>query len=254
MTPNNTSRKQWIGEIFDVFSDRTRPDQVWIEDSYEARDIARSFVPVEPRDFTFEYLASNAKLYPYGTWIFLFTVEAFHYYLPSLMALCIEDFKRADGIPNVLLNRINRFPPFLASIDKWAEEAIKLPLDVSHKDSRNQLYHDFDITKLKNWFFDEVEPKSIERISRLNDEERKVVVSFIDYLESTKEFRLFETTSARAMILNGSLANRLGASSEEEIVVLLQVIDLLIQKFPHHFIGNPADYVKAELEIERSMI
>lgn len=223
---------------------------LWIENSYEARDIAPTFEPVKPRDFTFDFLESNRRLQLYFSFVSLFTVDAFHYYLPSLMALCIEDYKRAGALPDVLLHRLHRIPPFVKSIDKWVEEAGRLPVQAPGEDSSRSLLHELEL--LKDWFFGKSDPNCIESICRLRDEEKQAVVSFVDYLETTSDFKQFETTAARAMLLNGSLANRLGASRKEEVDELLNVVDLITVKFSQHFNRDLADEHKTRLIIDRA--
>lgn len=247
---NHLKKKEIIEYIFESFSERELPENLWIKDSYEARYIAATFVPVKPREFTFEFLESNRKLQMYYSFINLFTTEAYQYYLPSLLALCIEDFEKADALPDVLLHTFHRHPPFTMPIDKWVAETSRISDRTSNEDSKTQLLHELKVMSLKSWFFENIELQRIEKMSSLSNREREVIISFIDFLEITEEYYSFETISARAVIQNGSLANRLGASSKVEVCELLKVVDLITYKFPQHFDIDSSNRLKDRLRIE----
>lgn len=247
-------RAELIEEIFAAFSWRKKPDKIWRTNVWDGKDLEKNVDPVDSRDFTFELMERHVQLHRYCDFIHFFTNQGFQYYLPSLMSLLLEDLNRSDGLVDVLVHALHRIPPFIYPIEKWKGEIEKLAPEEKLQQLRWYEEPLSRIRLLRQWFFENAHPEQIGYTYSLTKEEKRVILLFLDYIQTTPEFKPFEMVAVRSFYDGGSLSKRLGVVSLEDATSLIDVLGLLRSKYPSKFHAQEVNAVVDQLLLERSLL
>lgn len=210
--------------LFDAFSTRPMSDGRFSPNMYDEYGlVARHLRDVSARCLSFEVLES----YPHDqTAILCFlAVEGQLYYLPSFMALCVEDISRADPYDAAILWRFRYCPFWSESVLAWRSEIVdgltdpRVPQDLRQLPSED----------LREWFSNGIDPSRHPWIARMNAEEKRAVCRFLEFIESERPaeysrggggvpgggLRWRDVSAAKAMLGDGPLWSRLGVAMAE---------------------------------------
>lgn len=247
-------RAELIEEILAAFSWRKKPDKIWRTNVWDGKDLEKNVDPVDSRDFTFELMERHVQLHRYCDFIHFFTNQGFQYYLPSLMSLLLVDLNRSDGLVDVLIHSLHRIPPFIYPIDQWEGEVEKLAPEEELQHLRSYQDPLLTIESLRRWFVERAHPEQIGYTCNLTQEEKRVVLLFLDYIETTPEFKPFEMVAVRSFYDGGSLSKRLGVVSFGDFASLIKVLQLLRSKYPSRFHSHEVKAVIEQLLLEKSLL
>ena len=230
----DNERQQLIDRVFDAFAWRQRPGRIMGRD-WESIEYERHLAGVAPRELTF----ASLEVYDgdHNVLLSLATPEGARYYLPSVVALCIEDWERADILSDRLIWQF-RASPADGAVLTWPSAFNPF------RDHGRRL----DVPK---WFLD-AEPVRNRLMSGMTMGERQVLAEYFDFETrtcvryfSTRDF--IERRAAIAFLRGRPYAERLGARNAEENQALLDALAVLKRRLPEEFGGSRTQAVEAEL-------
>ena len=248
-------RADLIEQIFGAFSWRKKPDKIWRTNVWDGKDLEQNVDPVDSRDFTFELMERHVQLRMYCAFIHFFTTQGFQYYLPSLMSLLLQDLYRADGLVDVLVHKLHRIPPLIGPIEQWKREIEEL----APEDELPQTEWDDDdelamVCWLHEWFFERAHPGQNDYTYGLTIEEKRAIVLFLDYIETTQVFEPFEIVAVLSFYDGSTLGKRLGVVSFDDFASLVEVLELLQRKYPSRFHSQEVKAIVDRLRLEQSLL
>ena len=246
-------RAELIEEIFAAFAWRQKPDKIWRTNVWEGKELERHVERVDPRDFTFELMERHVELRMFCEFIHFFTTQGFQFYLPSLMSLLLKDLFRSDGLVEVLIHTLHRIAPFDYPIERWPSKIEEL---VTEEELQQQEWNVGDMSIIRwlhQWFFERAHPEQNDYTYGLTIEEKRAIVLFLNYIETTQVFEPYEIVAVRSFYDGGSLSKRLGVVSLDDIASLIEVLELLGRKYPSRFHSQKVKGVVDQLLLEQSL-
>ena len=254
---NQERMSQFLNRVHDPFSWRSKPKEFW-NDLYgeRAEYYTDNFRFVKPREFSFDIFESRPH-YGEGDALCVMTVETFLYYLPSFMSLVVQDIDRSTDLRIAILGNLRSYPPgYQSNIKSWVKHAQEQD---SFDGPLQQCWTNVSglhIRTLRKWFLLNVNRGQNERIVQMTKTESETVREFLDISERLEADVLGMapypawTHSVRSILLDLSLSNRLGAKNEGDILDLIRLIDLAVQKYPQCFPKQAAQSIKDQLIAE----
>lgn len=267
MTPRcttNSERNQLIDDIFKAFSHRARPcNGFWATEEAEA--VEKHLAGVGVSDLSFETVEScygvrksvhtvhgvvtlrtRPSRWPLGEQHFLVSMKPSMqlYFAPAFMALCIADYGRVPQSTNQILQWFREagvgFRLFFSRrpsdfVDGLLRQIAEFP--PLRGESEPSALRD-----VARWYFEALHPTSNPYVARLTDDERSVFRRFFRHLQATRpgEFALHgdcgrAVHAAGALLGDGQVSERLGATTSAECRHLMDVLDLLQAEFRAYF-------------------
>jgi len=231
------NRQQLLDEIFSAFSHRPRIERGF-NDHDEGRDFERELGPLMPCEVSFEAI-DRAGWGATSGFISMDLPTQLHY-MPGLMALCIADFDRANGLPSHLLGL---FREDLACHDLYHDLPSLGPDRFVDALVRNRVPfggfdRDFYIRILAPWFYDAFNPEGNVYMALTTQREKQAFCRFFAFLERKYEiyYRAERTVyAARAMLTGDALTKRLGIQTDAERLTLIELLARLEQRLPDDF-------------------
>ena len=228
-------------QIFDAFSWRERPNSLWDLDDLERRGVEEKLSGLTARQVTFTVMESDCR-----DQVFLSTADRFIYYLPSVVALCIDDMRRANLWPDIVLWKFRVWPVMSKTLD-WSDE-LQQSKDFTERNRAN----------LRKWFYcaglfeNRFTPKhNLEAPGFLNEmtkSEREAIALYFDYYEGHPDrlgsaeyigteidYEMIVLRAAKAMLRGEMLGARLGAENMDDRRLLLESLDILEHRLPDDF-------------------
>ena len=251
---NQERMSQFLNRVHDPFSWRSKPKEFW-NDLYgeRAEYYTDNFRFVKPRDFDFDIFESRPH-YGEGDAFSVMTVDTLLYYLPSFMSLQVQDIERSNLLEIDILSTLRGSPPgYKSTIKSWvrhAEEQESFTGPLEQYLRSDPWTH---IKSLRKWFLLNVNLCHNQILTNMTKAEREIVVEYLDLLENLQADVLGMAPfsawihSVRSILLDHSLSNRLGAKNKGDILDLIRLIDLAIQKYPQCFPLQAAQPIKDQL-------
>lgn len=246
---NDGERHQFVNRVFDTFSWRDEPKEIWSRDHWGYDWYARGFDPVHPRAFDFEFFEAH-PFKSQGDRLCVMSIEGYLYYLPSFITLLLEDARRAHDLGDSLLGTLRSFPPYVGSLANWVWYTRERP-------SSPGLGHTFDesdeqslVRNLEDWFVRRASPSQCQPISNMTRQERKIVALFLDELVQHRDYcdSAHEIQSVQSILRNESYGRRLGVRTKDDIDQLLTLLEIVVNRYPASFPPHLAKSIRRELE------
>ena len=232
MEPN---RKELVESLFDAFSGRSLPkvDAYW--GNTEAAAVERHFKDALPRQVSFEFVESCCDAD--------FILSAMKpltqlYYVPSFMALGVEDYERTNLEPDQILHWFRLWPFETHQTQDDGKPNCVFPL-------WSGPYPDHRLKRFKKWYFEGFRPEENVHVAASTEREKRAFISFFEFLEGHRplEYSLHgwhpdagrALYAAKALLRGDSLPKRLGATSKHECQSLLRALDTLQSEYPRAF-------------------
>ena len=269
----DAARRQLVGDAFDAFAHRKRPqDGFWGD--VESTELKGYLEGVSPRQLT----SAVWDACPIPDLFFLgcmkLTMQL--HFAPAVMALCIEDYERVElSTDHVLywfrddaLGYRLYFDPTCRRDFGWGGKRPNraswpsgwfldwLRREMAKKSELDAEDCPWAVQRTKAWFFDAFQPADNRYMAVLTGREKGVLRRFFGFLqeEHPGEFALHDsysgraTHAAKAMLDGNSLGDALGATSAAECRYLIDVVDRLEGELPEHFPKARTVPLKAALE------
>lgn len=239
----------FVDRVFDTFAWRSQPQEIWDEDHYNYDYYNNGFDPVPPREFDFNVFESH-PFHSQGDRLYVMTVEGYLYYMPSFIALILEDVDRTNGLGHSVLGSLRSHPPYIGPISDWVSHLQEQPPLVGSPEEIEELEVHWLVESIKEWFVEKVHPSQCEHISNMTELERKIVAQFLDKLVLNQEFadEANQIHSVQSVLRNETYIGRLGAFSESDITELLLLIDTATKKYSAHFPSQLYDSIRNRLK------
>lgn len=243
-------QQQLIDGVFDAFAWRQRPERIFVHDyvvdgvrvgqDWESVAYEQHLAGIAPRDLTFAaldaYDGDRNVLFSFAT------PEGARYFVPSIVALCIEDWDRADFLRDILIWQFRAFPYATAAgaLPSWPAAFQACPASELRQ------------AQVSAWFL-EAHPSCNKLMSGMTPREREVVAEYFDFearhcVRSFGTSGLIERRAASAFLRGRPYARRLGARNEEENQALLDAFAVLKRRLPEAFSGARAQAAEAKLQ------
>ena len=248
-------RLRFVDRVFETFSWRDPPEEIWIEETWEADQYRKDFSPVPPREFDFRVFEAH-PFHSQGDRLCFMTVQGLLYYLPSFISLVLEDIDRTNGLEDAVLGTLRSYPPYAGLIDRWIWYAREQPsfkglgsvFDESAKLSLTE--------SLKDWYVLKACADQCKHIVNMTRQEREIVAQYLDRYDELLVRTYSEnndanwTQSVRSMLRNDSYAKRLGAINDADILDLLTLLDVALEQYPGSIPSQIAESVRTRLKTE----
>ncbi len=246
-----------IERTYDAFVWRKLPDEVWDQDHSEVDQFQGEFLPLTPSEFGFDVYESEPWC-GQGEAINSMTVEGFLYYLPSFLALLLQDWKRCKGLETNLFSRLRSCVVFPGPYMMWH---IHIQLQPMFKGSFAQCI-DPDVRRpidnLLDWYFHKAESSQCDPIVQMTLQEREVVAQCLgcfgrtlkdDWLHGWR-WTVNWIEAVRGVLLDAPLSRRLGARNDTDVADLLLLLDMSSRTYPRVFSTSLIEPLKKELHKE----
>ncbi len=244
-------RYQFVNRVFDTFSWRTVPEESWLgfEDNWEYDWYNDGFEPVHPREFDFQVFEAH-PFKSQGDRLHLMTIEGYLYYLPSFIALLMDDVWRTNDLGDSILSSLRGHPPVPGSIASWVQYTRDRPSAMRLSLTDDESYGYSLVERLENWFLRKASPSRCKHIVNMTPQEREIVAQFLDELVKHPIFcnDAHQIQSVQSTLRHESYGRRLGARTEDDIEQLLALLDEAVDKYPASFPAPLAKKIRRELQ------
>ena len=217
-----------IERVFEAFAPRKRPTKRFLASFDPAQ--AAALADLAPRDLVGPRAPRTARaggsysLVDYDL-LFCTTTDGCLYYMPAVIARCIEDYEAADILVDSIENWFRWYPFYL-----FTGSAADWPRMIEG------CYH---IDSVRSWLMVGRRWRdTLAMMRRMTVAERDVLVAFYSYLDDTHDRDVqSECTrrSAKALLAGRGLLDVLLLRSNDECMELVEVIRALETDFPHGF-------------------
>ncbi len=217
-----------IERAFEAFAPRKRPTKRFLASFGPAQ--AAALADLAPRDLVGPRAPRTARAG--GSYslvdedlLYFTTTDGCLYYMPAVIARCIEDHEAADLLVDSLEDWFRCYPFYLFT--------------GSAADWPRMIEECYQINSVRFWLM--VGKRWRDRLAMMRQmtvAERDVLVAFYSYLEDTYDYGVqSERTrrSAKALLAGRGLLDVLLLRSNDECIELVEVIRALETDFPHGF-------------------
>lgn len=243
-------RHQFVNRVFDTFSWRDEPKEIWSRDHWDYDWYASGFDPIHPRAFDFEFFEAH-PFKSQGDRLHLMTVEGYLYYMPSFISLLMDDVWRSNDLGDCLLSSLrNSHTPRPGSIASWVQYTREAPSPKGSGHTPEEWYAYDLVDRLENWFVRRVNSGQSEKIVNMTPQEREIVAQFLGELVKHPGHcdDAPQIQSVQSILRNESYGRRFGARTKDDIEQLLMLLDLAAYRYPASFPPQLADSIRRELE------
>lgn len=249
---NQERMSQFLNRVHDPFSWRTKPTVFWDESKMEMEYYIDNFRFVTPKEFDFDVYEAP-PFHGHDDLVWAMTVESMLYYLPAFMSLVVSDIERSNFLWMTILGTLRSYPPNGRSIGRWLKYSLEQESYTGPQKHYWKSASSTHIRTLRRWFLLNVNQCQNEHIVCMTNKEREIVVEYLDLFEKLHADILGAAPntawihSVRSILRDKTLSHRLGAKNVNDILDLIRLIDIAVQKFPQCFPLQAAQTIKDQL-------
>ena len=233
-------QQRLIERTFEAFAPRKRPTKRFLASFDPAQ--AAALADLAPRDLVGPRAPRTA--WAGGSYslvdedlLYFTTTDGCLYYMPALIARCIEDYEAADLLVDSLEDWFRCYPFYL-----FSGSAADWPRMIGEDGRSGRSEECRHINSVRFWLM--VGRRWRDRLAMMRQmtlAERDVLVAFYSYLEDTHDYGVYGVQSdrtlrsAKALLAGRGLLDVLLLRSNDECIELVEVIRALERDFPHGF-------------------
>ncbi len=246
-------RLRFVERVFETFSWRHVPLEIWDVDHWDYKYYKCGFNPVAARDFDIQTFESH-PFHSQGDRLCVMSIQGYLYYLPSFISLILEDNSSANDLGDSILGTLRSYPPHVGSIADWVTYSREQPPLAATQGTPEELNTVEFAKSLEDWFMRKTTKNQCQRIASMTQEERDVVALFLDRYDKLLDLEHLGNTdtywiqSVRSVLRNGSYAERLGAKNGADILDLLELLNVAAEKCPASFSPRRVESIRKKLE------
>ena len=246
-------RLRFVERVFETFSWRRLPLEIWDVDHWDYKYYKCGFDPVAARDFDIQTFESH-PFHSQGDRLCVMSIRGYLYYLPSFISLILEDNSRANDLGDSILGTLRSFSPYAGGIADWVTYSREQPtLEEARGTSEEPKTLRF-ISRLEDWFIRKTTKSQCKRIANMKQQEREIVALFLDRYDKLLDLEQLGNIdtnliqSVRSVLRNGSYAERLGAKNDDDILELVELLNVAAEKCPASFSPRRVESIRKRLE------
>ena len=233
-----------IERAFEAFAPRKRPTKRFLASFDPAQ--AAALADLAPRDLVGPRAPRTARaggsysLVDYDL-LYFTTTDGCLYYMPAVIARCVEDYEAADTLVDSMENCFRYYPFFTGCAADWPR--------MIGEDGRSEECH--HLYWVQSWLMVGRRWRdTLAMMRRMTVAERDVLVAFYSYLDDIHDSDAqSERTrrSAKALLAGRGLLDVLLLRSNDECMELVEVICALETDFPHGFPARETEPIRNAL-------